>query len=97
MKRGLAVGVGELGELEKRILVERHLISRELSGSKQGSGVVISKDQTISVMINEEDHLRIQLLRAGFQLKKAWAAINDLDSALEETPRLRVLARASAT
>lgn len=85
MKKGLAVGVDELGELEKRILVERHLISRELSGSKQGSGVVISKDQAFSVMINEEDHLRIQLLRSGFQLKKAWAAINDLDSALEES------------
>ena len=85
MKKGLAVGVDELGELEKRILVERHLISRELSGSKQGSGVVISKDQAFSVMINEEDHLRIQLLRSGFQLKKAWAAINDLDSALEDS------------
>jgi protein arginine kinase len=85
MKRGLAVGVDDLAELEKRILVERHLISRELSGSKQGSGVVISKDQAVSVMINEEDHLRIQMLRSGFQLKKAWSAINDLDSALEDS------------
>jgi protein arginine kinase len=83
MKRGLAVGVGDLADLEKKILVERHLISRELSGSKQGSGVVISKDQAISVMINEEDHLRIQVLRAGFQLKKAWSSINELDSVLE--------------
>ena len=85
MKRGVSVGVGELGELEKRILVERHLISRELSGSKQGSGVVISKDQAFSVMINEEDHLRIQMLRVGFQLKKAWASINEIDSALEDS------------
>lgn len=85
MKRGLSVGVGELGDLEKRILVERHLISRELSGSKQGSGVVISKDQAFSVMINEEDHLRIQMLRAGFQLKKAWASINEMDSELEDS------------
>ena len=85
MKRGLAVGVDELGELEKRILVERHLISRELSGSKQGSGVVISKDQAFSVMINEEDHLRIQMLRVGFQLKKAWASITEMDSLLEDS------------
>jgi len=85
MKRGLALNVGELGELEKRILVERHLISRELSGSKQGSGVVISRDQAVSVMINEEDHLRTQLMRSGFQLRKAWAAIDDLDTTLEET------------
>jgi protein arginine kinase len=64
-------------------LVERHLISRELSGSTQGSGVVISRDQTVSVMVNEEDHLRIQVLRSGFQLRKAWNNINELDSALE--------------
>ncbi len=83
MKRGLNVGIAELSELEKQILVERHLISRELSGAKSAAGVVISRDQTMSVMINEEDHLRIQVLRAGFQLKKTWNAINDLDSALE--------------
>jgi len=83
MKRSLTVGVSELTELEKQILVERHLISRELSGSTQGSGVVISRDQTVSVMVNEEDHLRIQVLRSGFQLRKAWNNINELDSALE--------------
>jgi protein arginine kinase len=84
MKRSLTVGVSELSVLEKQILVERHLISRELSGAKSGAGVVISHNQAISVMINEEDHLRIQVLRSGFQLKKAWNAINDLDTALEE-------------
>lgn len=84
MKRSVNVGVSDLNELQKLILVERHLISRELSGSKSGSGMVINRDQTVSVMINEEDHLRIQVLRAGFQLKKAWNAINDFDSALEE-------------
>jgi protein arginine kinase len=84
MKRAYNLSVGELSDLEKQILVERHLISRELSGSKGGAGVVISKDQAFSVMMNEEDHLRIQVLRSGFQLKKAWNAINDFDSALEE-------------
>ena len=51
MKRSFNVAVGELSELEKQILVERHLISRELSGSKSGAGVVISKDQAFSVMM----------------------------------------------
>ncbi len=84
MKRSLSVAVSELGELEKQILVERHLISRELSGGETGGGVVINKDQTFSVMVNEEDHLRVQVLRAGLQLKKAWSAIDALDTALEE-------------
>jgi protein arginine kinase len=84
MKRSLSIAVNELTDLEKQILVERHLISRELSGAKAGSGVVISRDQACSVMINEEDHLRIQVLRSGFQLKKAWNTINDLDTAIED-------------
>lgn len=84
MKKALDLDIGQLSDLEKQILVERHLISRELSGSKRGAGVIISKDQAFSVMINEEDHLRIQTMRAGFQLKKTWNAINDLDSALED-------------
>jgi protein arginine kinase len=84
MKRGLAIQVEDLNDLEKQILVERHLISRELGHNKHGSGVVISRDQSQVVMINEEDHLRIQVLRAGFQFKKVWAAINALDTDLEE-------------
>lgn len=84
MKRCFNFALSDLSELERQILVERHLISRELSGTKSGAGVVISRDQSFSVMLNEEDHLRIQVLRAGFNLKKAWSAINDLDSALEE-------------
>lgn len=84
MKRCFNFTVGDLSDLEKQILVERHLISRELSGAKGGAGVVISKDQAFSVMMNEEDHLRIQVLRSGFNLKKAWNAINDFDTTLEE-------------
>jgi len=84
MKRGLAIPVESLDELQKQILVERHLISRELSHAKSGSGLVISKDQSCVVMVNEEDHLRIQVLRAGFQFKKVWSTINQLDTDLEE-------------
>lgn len=97
MKRGLAIPVETLDELQKQILVERHLISRELCHAKSGSGIVISKDQSCVVMINEEDHLRIQVLRAGFQFKKVWNTINALDTDLEEhvdfafSPRLGYL------
>lgn len=84
MKRGLAIPVENLDELQKQILVERHLISRELCQAKSGAGIVISKDQSCVVMVNEEDHLRIQVLRAGFQFKKVWNTINSVDTALEE-------------
>ena len=77
--RVLEAARSQLQEIDRQLLVERHLISRELSSSKSGAGVVISRDQAFSVMLNEEDHLRIQVLRAGFQFKKVWATINALD------------------
>jgi len=63
----VAAAMDDLSPLDKQILVERHLISRELSHSKHGSGVVISRDQSHVVMINEEDHLRMQALLPGLQ------------------------------
>jgi protein arginine kinase len=83
-RAALSATVDELTELQRQILVERHLISRELSGSKHAAGLVVNRDQTASVMVNEEDHLRIQVLRGGFQLKKAWSQIDALDNELEQ-------------
>lgn len=72
-----------LGPLDKQILVERHLISREHAAKNAGSGLVLNKEESLCVMINEEDHLRMQALRPGLQLKQAWMAIDQIDSELE--------------
>ena len=71
-------------EQDRDVLCESHLISKDLLDRAAGGGVAYAVDGSVCVMINEEDHLRIQVLRAGFQLKKAWNAINDLDTALED-------------
>lgn len=84
MKKGV-FDVGSLSELEKQTLVERHLISRELCEAEAGAGVYIKKDQSCSVMINEEDHLRIQFLKTGFNLKSIWKQIDAFDSELEQS------------
>ena len=84
MKRGTFLNLVTLSDLEKQVLVERHLISRELSEGESGGGVYINKDQTCSVMINEEDHLRIQFLKSGFNLKSVWRQMDAFDSALDE-------------
>jgi len=80
----LAVSMDSLNPLDKQILVERHLISREHAAKGAGSGLVLNRDETYCVMINEEDHLRMQALRPGLQLRAAWAAVNQLDSELEQ-------------
>ncbi len=85
MKHGRFYEISELSDLEKQVLVERHLISRELCESPGGSGIYINKDQTCAVMINEEDHLRIQFLKSGFNLKSVWKQIDRFDSDLERS------------
>src|SRR3954469_11559603 len=73
-----------LSVLDKNILVERHLISREHAAKNAGSGLVLNREESLCVMINEEDHLRMQALRPGLQLKQAWHAIDQIDSKLEK-------------
>lgn len=84
LEEPIALNVGDLGKLERQVLVERHLVSRELSEGEPFAGVVINRDQSCSVMINEEDHLRLQVIRAGYGLRKIWKRIDELDSALEK-------------
>lgn len=83
LEASAVLAMRELSDLEKQVLVERHLISRELSGQGEGSGVVISPDQSCAVMINEEDHLRIQVMRGGYHFKDVWRKVNAIDSGLE--------------
>ncbi len=85
MNKGTFFDIADLSTLEKQVLVERHLISRELCDGEEGTGVYINKGQTCSVMINEEDHLRIQFLKTGFNLKSVWKLIDAFDSELEKT------------
>jgi protein arginine kinase len=83
MKDAFSEAMDNLSALDKQILVERHLISREHAAKSSGSGLVLNRDETFCVMINEEDHLRMQALRPGLQLRQAWGAIDQLDSELE--------------
>ena len=73
----------DLSALEKQVLVERHLISREHAAKGVGSAVVMNRKQTLSIMINEEDHLRMQSIRSGLQLKSAFKLVDKIDSTLE--------------
>lgn len=85
MEKGVFFDIQSLSELEKQTLVERHLISRELCESDPGAGVYVRKDQSCAVMINEEDHLRIQFLKTGFNLKSIWKQIDAFDTELEKS------------
>lgn len=69
----------KLGNIEKKFLVERHLISQEHAQNDPSKGIVIKNNETLSIMINEEDHLRLQTMKSGFNLDGAWDMISELD------------------
>ena len=72
--------------LERQLLVERHLISRQhaTASDEMPRAVAIGADETFAIMVNEEDHLRIQVLRSGMQLSEAFDQIDRIDDVLEE-------------
>jgi protein arginine kinase len=76
-------GMEDTPELDKEILFERHLISQELATQDDSCGVFVSPDECLSIMVNEEDHVRIQSLQPGLNLQSAWNAANQVDDALE--------------
>jgi protein arginine kinase len=76
--------VVHLGPLDRQFLVERQLISREHAETHGARGVGVAAQENLSLMINEEDHLRMQVLLSGLALDDAWAEINAIDDALEE-------------
>lgn len=78
------VRLSETSPVDRLFLVERHLISREHAGGEGERGVAFGKSETISLMVNEEDHLRIQVIHSGFELMKAWKVIDDVDNKLEK-------------
>src|SRR6202453_3591834 len=70
-------------DVDRNLLVERHLISKPHAAAEGARGVAIGESETVSIMVNEEDHLRIQVLRSGLQLEETWEQINKIDDILE--------------
>lgn len=71
--------------VNKRAMMESHVISPELVRKTSPCGVLVRNDESISIMVNEEDHLRIQSMAAGMNLYKAWDLADKIDNVLEES------------
>ncbi|WP_078593220.1 protein arginine kinase [Evansella clarkii] len=74
----------DMKQNEKRVLVEKHLISPNLSDESKAGAALLSEDESLSIMINEEDHIRIQVLLSGFQLDQSLKYANEIDDWMEE-------------
>jgi len=72
----------ELDQVDRQMLVERHLMSHEHASNPEGKGLLVTAEEVVSIMVNEEDHLRIQVMRSGLNLSEAWDIINAIDDVL---------------
>ncbi len=86
LAQGVLVEVDALDSRSRRILLERHLVSRELVAEngeeRTSSALVIAPDRPLGLMINEEDHLRLQCLTSGFNPRETWRMVDALDEEL---------------
>ncbi|HWI48657.1 MAG TPA: protein arginine kinase [Rummeliibacillus sp.] len=73
----------DMPALQRQVLVEKHLISPQLANKTKSGSILVSEDETISIMVNEEDHIRIQCLQPGLQLDKAYHLADEVDRLLE--------------
>lgn len=77
--------MNELNEIKRYSLVEKHIVSREFINHPEERMLVLSADESISIMVNEEDHLRLQVMANGLNLQKAFELCNQIDDVLDET------------
>jgi protein arginine kinase len=83
LKDPLEVDVEGASELDRQLLVERQLISRQHAAASGARRMLANSAETVALMVNEEDHLRMQVLAAGLQLEAAYESINGIDDAVE--------------
>ncbi len=78
------IDMADVPEIEIKAMVERHIISPEFALSRKSRAIIISDDETVSIMIGEEDHIRIQVIMAGLQLQKAYEIAEQIDNTFNE-------------
>lgn len=89
LRDGTAFSLSRMSDTARRMLLERHLVSRELIGDggvgpPSHAALFLGSESTLGLLVNEEDHLRLQALVGGFRLNEAWECVNQLDDALAE-------------
>lgn len=79
--------MNEIGEIDGNVLKEKHLISDDLLRNESTGAAIINETETVSVLINEEDHIREQCILPNLSLKQAFRAVNAVDDAISKKLR----------
>lgn len=87
MRSAMLIHINEIADVDKQFLLERNLISREHILRPEFKAVAVSDREIVSIMINEEDHLRVQVMQSGFNLQEAWRIADRLDTEMNDSLR----------
>ena len=82
LKQGVILRLAGMDNLDKQFLVERHLMSLEHAQKTNYKAIAVDSEEVLAVMVNEEDHIRMQVMQSGFNLFEAWNIINQIDDYL---------------
>ncbi|MDD4954418.1 MAG: protein arginine kinase [Candidatus Omnitrophica bacterium] len=82
LKEAVFFRMEDIDDIDRQFLLERHLISQEHMHTTKGKGLILSLDEKVALMINEEDHLRMQAMASGFDLNRAYETINAIDDSI---------------
>ncbi|UCC94518.1 MAG: protein arginine kinase [Candidatus Omnitrophota bacterium] len=84
LKKSLFISMEKVSDLDKQFLLERHLVSQEHISTLKGKGLIVSGDENVAIMVNEEDHLRMQVIMSGFNLEGCWEILDEIDDELSK-------------
>jgi len=84
LKKAILIKLADLDQVDKNFLIERHLMSHEHAQRPNHKGLVLEPEEIVAIMVNEEDHLRIQVMQSGLNLFEAWNIISRIDDQLSE-------------
>ncbi|NQT06581.1 MAG: protein arginine kinase [Candidatus Omnitrophica bacterium] len=82
LKKSNYLDMDGLSDIDKQFLVERHLMSREHASTPDSKALLFDDKEIVSIMVNEEDHIRMQVMQSGFNLTEAWRIANEIDNDL---------------
>lgn len=83
-EKAIFLKISDLDNVDRQFLIERHVMSHDHATSKEGRAIAISEEEIVSIMINEEDHLRIQAIQSGLNLFETWKIIDAIDNEISK-------------
>ncbi|MCX5709789.1 MAG: protein arginine kinase [Candidatus Omnitrophica bacterium] len=84
LKGSTVFKLADMDGVDKQLLVERHLMSLEHAQKTENKALIVDSEEIVAIMVNEEDHLRMQVMQSGFNLHEAWGIINGIDDSISK-------------